>query len=128
MGYEKTTGVVESLYSEPSESGNIEMARIIYTRHRDSNTWRAAYRLPLDELPSGCKVGDSLTMFFDPSRKNEWSDPDQKRAWLASRLWRDSMIGFGFGGVLIAIGVLAPRRHLLTTSDSGSGSSHEGAI
>jgi hypothetical protein len=85
------------------------MASVTYTRYRGTDRWQVGYSFPLDALPSGCKVGDSLSLFFHP---------DSKSAWLASGIWIYPIVGFGLGSLLIVGGLFAPRRPPHSPSDT----------
>jgi hypothetical protein len=107
MGFKKTTGFIHSIHQQRDESGrSITMVGVTYTRYRSSDTWQVGHSFPLEELPSGSKVGDTLTLYFDPEHKN---------AWLASGMWTYPLIGFGLGGLLVAVGLFARPRSIFTT-------------
>ena len=102
MGFKKTTGVIDSIYKDRDESGrSVMMVGVTYTRYRGTDRWQVGHSFPLGELSAGSKVGDGLTLYFDPEHKN---------AWLASGIWTYPLIGFGLGGLLIAVGLFAASR------------------
>ena len=109
MGLKSTTGVIDKIYNDRDESGKtVVMASITYARYRGTDRLGFAYSFPLDELPSGCKVGDRVSLFFHP---------ESKSVWLASGIWIYPIFGFGFGSLLIVVGLFAPRRPPLSPSD-----------
>ena len=102
MGLKKTSGVIRSIHEDRDESGKpVMMVSVTYTRYRSHETWEVGGSFPLDALPSGCKVGDRVTLFFEPNSKNEW---------LASRIWIWPTVAGGLGCLLILAGLVAPRR------------------
>ena len=102
MGFMRTTGVIESIRQDRDASGkSVMMVGVTYTRYRGTDRWQFGHSFPLEEVPAGSKVGDSLSLYFDPEHKS---------AWLASGMWTYPLIGFGLGCVLIAIGLFAARR------------------
>jgi len=114
MGYKRTSGFIRSIHAVRDETGrNVMMVSVTYTRYRGTDTWQVGHSFPLQDLPSDSKVGDSLTLYFDPEHKN---------AWLASGIWIYPSIGFGLGGLLIAVGLFAPRRRSTSPPDQNDGS------
>jgi hypothetical protein len=100
-GFKKTTGVIDNIGRERDESGkSVTMVSVTYTRYRGSDRWQVGHSFPVQEFPAGSKVGDDVALYFDPEHKD---------AWLASRMWTYPLIGFGLGGLLIGVGLFAPR-------------------
>ena len=98
----KTTGFVDSIYKDRGEGGkSVMMVGVTYTRYRGTNTWEVGHSFPQNTLPANCRVGDKVTLFFNPESKD---------AWLASGIWIYPLMAAGVGSLLIVTGLAAPRR------------------
>jgi hypothetical protein len=114
MGFKKTTGFIHSIRKDRDESGkSVTMVGVTYTRYRGSDRWQVGHSFPLEEFPAGTKVGDSVTLYFDPEHKS---------AWLASGMWTYPLLGLGLGSLLIGVGLFAPRHRSISTPDQKDGS------
>ncbi|MDB6028124.1 MAG: hypothetical protein JWM68_4347 [Verrucomicrobiales bacterium] len=100
MGFKQTTGFVSRIYQERDRDQNfktVTKVEVRYEHDQGTERWDTGRSFSVEECPSDCKIGDRVTVFYEPRGKN---------VMIGRSMWVYSAVAGAIGCLFIISGLV----------------------